>query len=353
MLKLSLRNIFRHRVRTVLTLCAIASGVCALILSGGFVEDIFVQLGEATIHSQLGHAQINKTGFREIGRRNPYEYLIDDSETLVKEIAGAPHVVDVLRRLSFHGLGNNGQADLPILGEGVEPAKESRLGTAISLVAGRELEDDDIYGVMVGKGVSAALKLNPGDSLTLLVTTPDGALNSLEFTVVGIFQTISKDYDNRAVRVPLLTAQELVATEGVHTLVLSLDETIYTDYAVDLLRDQLDQQLEVFSWYQLADFYKNTVDLYRRQFGVLQVIILVMVLLSVASSVNMTLFERVGEFGTLKALGNRNGHIFKLVLVENVLLGMIGAVAGLAVGVTLSFVNAAFTDISHITSCVY
>ena len=67
MLKLAFRNIFRNRMRTGLTLAAILSGVSAIILSGGFVEDVFIQLRESTIRSQLGHLQV----FRE-GSRRPY-----------------------------------------------------------------------------------------------------------------------------------------------------------------------------------------------------------------------------------------------------------------------------------------
>ena len=53
-----LRNIFRQRLRSAATLAAITLGVAGLILAGGFVQDIFVQLGEALIHSQTGHLQI-------------------------------------------------------------------------------------------------------------------------------------------------------------------------------------------------------------------------------------------------------------------------------------------------------
>ena len=47
MLKLALRNVFRHRLRTAMTLAAIVFGVTGLILSGGFVHDIYHQLGES------------------------------------------------------------------------------------------------------------------------------------------------------------------------------------------------------------------------------------------------------------------------------------------------------------------
>lgn len=76
MVKLAFRNIFRQRVRTAITLAAITFGVAGLILAGGFVRDIFFQLGEALIHSQSGHLQIVKSGFFTYGSRSPEKFLI-------------------------------------------------------------------------------------------------------------------------------------------------------------------------------------------------------------------------------------------------------------------------------------
>jgi putative ABC transport system permease protein len=203
MLLLAYRSMFRHKVRTGLTLAAIIFGVAGLILSGGFVEDIFLQLQEKTIHSQLGHIQVYRDGYFKQGRRDPYHYLIDDPEQTKEAVADLPHISDVLLRVNFSGLANNGRADLPIIGEGVQPDKEARLGSALTITAGRQLASSDEYGMLVGQGVAQTLQLVPGDYVTLLATTTDGALNSLEFEVVGTFRTFARDYDNRAVRVPL------------------------------------------------------------------------------------------------------------------------------------------------------
>ncbi len=95
-------------------------------------------------------------------------------------------------------------------------------------------------------------------------------------------------------------------------------------------------RFEVKTWIELNDFYEKTVALYERQFGVLQLIILAMVLLSVANSVNMSVFERVGEFGTLMALGNHSGYVTRLVIAENALQGLIGSAIGVVAGVALA-----------------
>lgn len=335
---LAFLNIFRHKVRTALTLSAIVFGVAGLILTGGFIEDIFVQLQEATIHSRLGHLQLYRAGYTEYGRKSPYQYLIDAPEHVTGKIAELTGVSDVMLRLNFSGLANNGRADLPIIGEGIQPDKEAQLGSVLSIISGRQLTSTDSFGILVGQGVAESLQLEPSAYLTLLTNTVDGALNSLEFEVVGLFRTFSQDYDNRAIRIPLGAAQELVGSGGIHSVVVSLDASEQTDTVAGALKQAFSaEDYEVRTWYQLADFYSKTVDLYQRQFTVLQLIILLMVLLSVANSVNMAVYERVGEFGTMMALGDKQKDIFWLVIMENMTLGLIGATLGVVFGVLLAW----------------
>jgi putative ABC transport system permease protein len=337
MLDLALRNIFRHRVRTAITLAAIVFGVVGLILSGGFIHDMFFRLAEVIIHSQTGHVQIAKAGFFTYGSRSPEKYMIQAPDELVKLLARRGEVVDVLGRVHFSGLLNNGRTDLSIVGEASSRDKEVELGTSMVISAGRQLADKDRFGILLGQGVADALKLAPGAPVTVIVNTAEGAMNTLDFEVVGVFQSFSKDYDARAVKIPLAAAQELLSTPGVNLMVLSLQRTRDTRRAVAGANEIAStRKLEVRAWSDLNDFYDKTVELYDRQFGVLRLIILVMVLLSVVNSVNMNLFERIGEFGTMRAVGDRGRKIFTLILVEGAILGLLGAALGVAIGIALA-----------------
>lgn len=334
MLKLAFRNLFRHKVRTRLTLAAIAFGVTVIILSGGFVEDMFVQLRESTIHSQVGHIQVYKTGYYSQGRRDPYHYLIQNPDLLAQQLSKLPHVKQVMERIQFSATLNNTQADLPVLGEGVEADKESELGGAVTWVAGRALTDGDAYGIVLGEGVARALQLQPGDYATLLVSAPGGVLNSLDFKVVGVFHTLAKDYDDHAVRILLPAAQDLLAVQGVHSLVLLLDDTLATTDVAAALKSRLPaDEYEVKTWLELTDFYGKTVKLYTSYFGVMKLIISVMVFLGVLNSITLAMYERTGEFGTLMALGNRGRSLLWLIFVENTLLGLFGCISGAVIGV--------------------
>lgn len=342
MFKLALRNIFRQKTQTFMTLAAIISGVAGIILAGGWVNDIYVQLGEALIHSQSGHLQVYRQGYFASGTRSPEKYLISDSDQLSEQIAstiGVEKFYTSMARLNFSGLLNNGRSDLPIIGEGVQPAREAELGSSIVITAGRQLTDSDHFGILLGQGVAKALQLSPGDPITLLANTLDGALNSLDFEVIGVFQSFSNEYDARAVKIPLPAAQELIGTQGVNALVILLQDTEDTDQVAKQLDSPLNAAgLEIKTWVELNDFYEKTVELYKGQFGVLQIIILIMVLLSVANSVNMSIFARVGEFGTMMALGNRSSQVFWLIIQENLLLGLIGSGLGIGIGILLAMV---------------
>ncbi|PLW81594.1 ABC transporter permease [Kineobactrum sediminis] len=333
MWRLAARNVFRHRGRSSMTLFAIAFGVVALILAGGFIKDTVDELGESMIHSQSGHIQVSRSGYREHGTRDAGAYLIDTPEALRSELAAVPGVDEVLLRMVFTGLLNNGRTDWAIMGEGVEPAAEARLGTYINVSEGRQLEAADSYGMMLGAGVAQALDLAPGDWANLLTNTPDGAVNVLEFEVVGIFQTFSKDYDARAVRIPLAAAQELMGDDGVHLAVLTLQRTGDTDaVAARVAATMVPQGYEVLDWTELNPFYEQTVELYQQQFGFLVAVILLMVTLSVSNAINMNVHERAAEFGTMKACGGRQNEILRLIIAESAILGLLGAGFGIAAG---------------------
>lgn len=333
--ELGIRNLLRNKLRTTITLLAVIMGVCGLILTGGFVRDIFTQLGEALIHSQSGHAQIGLDPIFTYGSRSPEKYLLADAALLRSELLADEDVDDVMARIHFSGLLNNGKADFAVVVEGLEPAREARLGTSLKVVAGRML-DEAPFGAMLGEGLARTLNLTPGDRATLVVSTVDGATNTVDLEITGIFQSFSKDFDARAIRIPLSAAQDLLATGGVSKLVVSLKSTELTQAFVDRTRARLSAGTTILDWQALNDFYGKTVELYRQQFGFLQIMVLLMVTLSVVNTLNMSLLERSWEFGTMRAIGNRPMQVASLVVIESTVLGLCGALVGALIGIALA-----------------
>lgn len=333
LLTLAVRNVFRQRGRSVMTVLAITLGVIALVLSGGFIKDTVDELADSMIYSQSGHLQVSRAGYRELGGRDLAAWQLPAPEALRERLLALPEVEDVLLRLVFSGLLNNGRSDWAVVAEGVEPAREAALGSYMTINQGRQLDVDDHYAVLLGAGVAEALDVAPGDWVDLMTNTPDGAVNLLEFEVVGTFQTFAKEYDARALRLPLAAARELLGSEGAHLAVLRLARTPDTPKVAAQLRATLaPETYELRDWRQLNPFYGQTVTLYRQQFGFLVLVILLVIALSVGNAINMSVHERAGEFGTLRACGARPRHVFRLVVLESLLLGLIGASLGVLLG---------------------
>lgn len=346
-LKLAFRNVFRNRVRSLITLAAIAFGCISLIIAGGFFEDTFMQMREAYIHGHLGHIQVYKKGYLEKGNTRPFDYMIEHPEKVKELIASVDHVKFITPRISFSGLLSTGENTVSVISQGVDPIGEKTIGiiegasAGVAIEAGENLSSDDMYNVVIGTGLAKAMGSKVGDFIILVSNTVGGALNALDMKVKGVFFTASKEFDDRALRMPITAAQALLRTDGVQTLVVLLDKTEHTDTVKNSLMDLFKNKnldLELKPWYEMADFYNKTVELYGRQFFVLKLIIAIIVVLSIFNTINMSVWERAREIGTIMALGSKRYEVLKLFLLEGLILGILGGLLGIIVGTGLAYV---------------
>jgi putative ABC transport system permease protein len=347
-LRLAFRNVFRNRVRSAIVLAAIAFGGISLIIAGGFFQDTFHRMREAYIHGHLGHIQVYQKGYLEKGNSRPFEYLIKDPEMVERLIRSLDHVKVVTPRITFSALLSTGENTMSVLAQGIDPEGEKavnvltdiqRANTGLEIVRGAALSKDDVFEANVGRGLAKGLDLQVGSSLVLLCNTVGGSLNGIDVKVKGIFYTASKEYDDYAIRLPMPLARKLLRTESAQAIVVVLDKTENTDQVLHHLRDVFQAKgldLEVRPWYEMADFYNKTVELYGRQFLVLKGIIAIIVILSIFNTISLSIWERTREIGTIMAMGFTRWEIMRLFLLEGCVLGVIGGLLGVLGGALLA-----------------
>ena len=335
-IKIAARSVFRNKRRTVITLLSIIFGCVAIIVFGGFVDYSMWGLRESTIHSRLGHLQVYKAGYSEKGGTNPLAYTIEDYPRIRSIIEDEDHVDFVTSRLEFSGLIGGAENSVICVGKGVEPEKERELGITVSIVEGEDLSSEEPEEGIIGKGLAEGLGVNIDDYLTILTSTAEGALNAVDLKLRGIFRTGVKEYDDVAVMVPMELAKALLYTENVQSIVVVLDETENTDLVADNLRKEFSQanlDLEIKTWSDLATFYHQVVQLYGGIFWVVRLIILIIVIFSIANTMTMSVFERMREIGTIRAMGTKRRGVLSLFLIEGLILGALGGALGLAFGI--------------------
>jgi putative ABC transport system permease protein len=336
---LAFRNIVRQRRRSAIAIAAVAFGITALILANGFIEWIFLDFRESTIKSQLGHLQIVRPGYHDAGKADPYAFLLPDAVPELETPNEPQHIKAVAPRLSFSGLISRGEATLSFIGDGDDPRQQEVFGDALQISAGRNLSGDDPLGIIVGEGLARNLGINVGDQVILLASTALRGTNAVEVTIRGLFSTVTKSYDDSALRMPIDTARQLLRTQGSHTWVILLNDTSQTDIMLAKLREKLQKNnFEIVPWYALADFYNKTASLFTKQIQGIRLIIALIILLSISNTMTMSVMERIGEIGTSMALGVKRTGIMRLFLSEGVLLGCLGGLLGLILGLLLASV---------------
>ena len=341
LLLLALRNIFKNKRRTAMTFMAIISGMTGIIVFGGFIEFTYQGLRETTIRTQLGHVQIYKKGYSEQGIADPSHYLMDNPEQIETMMSGMPNIKMITRRLTFSGLVSTGEKTLTCKGIGIVVAKkEEEMSNFETIVDGVQLEPDMRDGGVVGIDLMNALGAKVGDNLTLLTTTRDGTINGIDFKIVGVAQTGSQEYDSVFIKLPIQSVQKLLDTTSIEKMIVLLDETDNVSKVMPLLENIIKEKgldLELKSWSELAAFYHKVVKLYDGIFDVVRIIIAIIVLFSVANTMSMSVFERVREIGTLRAIGTTRGGILRLFMAEGFLIGVLGGLLGIIMSILIAY----------------
>jgi len=348
-LLLAVRNVFRHRTRSLITLAAIAIGGASVIFVGGFFENMFFKMRESYIKGHTGHIQVYRAGFLEKGSSRPFDYLIENPQEIVPLIREIPGVIRVTQRLQFSGMISTGDNTVSCLVQGVEPLYEpsirqsdaqnpredlAEVGGAV-IEAGDPLDEGHPYGTILGRGLAAGLDAKVGDALVLVANTVSGAINAFDISVQGIFFTSAKVFDDHVLRMPLDTAQQLLYTNAVQTLVIMLERTEDTPRITRQLQARFRERglpLEVKTWEEINDFYTKTRELFDRMYVILKFVIALIVILSIYNTMTMAVMERTNEIGTMMALGTKRSGVLRLFIVEGVVLGVIGGMLGVLLG---------------------
>jgi putative ABC transport system permease protein len=329
---LAWRNLRRQRRRTLLMGAVVAFGFAAFALAGGFIAQTFDALKEGTIRS-VGQLQIvNRLAVTRTEEKT-LEFGLRDAARARAIVARDPGVDAVIPRIDFVGLATNGARSVPFLGVGVDPGPEARATFAGELVvAGTYLSGDGGDGVVLGTGMASALGIKPGDSVTLLATTPDATLNAVDAVVRGLVDVRIKELNDRYVAIGVSLASRLLqSSETVSKLVVFLKPGADETRTAERLEGALGAagySVAVRHWKELAVFYGQVRMLYIGIFGFVGVVLVVIVILSAAIVMTMAVAERTREIGTLRALGTRPSRVLWMFLAEGVAIAVAGCAAG-------------------------
>lgn len=330
-LKLAIRNITRHRLRSLLSISMIAGAVTAVILFQGFSSYSLAALKFIAAENQYGNMQIAANKYWNPGKEPRAErlFLLNDLEDLKSKI---PQIENLSGRLSFFGLISNG--DLSVGGKiiGVDPVGEPQFKKSMLLPHGRFFDDLGSKEVVVGKLLAKQMNVQPGDNITVLTNTIDGVMNAMDLTVAGVFSAGIDEIDAQVMYLPLSVTQEILDTQHVDIAVLKFKELEMAEASLNKINTELKTSrpdLFARSWRDLAVLFRQVDKFYGVQNLLIEAILLALMFLGILNTVSMTVVERTGEIGTLRALGESRKEIVSQFVLESIILSLIGITTGI------------------------
>lgn len=304
------RNLFRQRMRTLLTIVGIAVGITIVValgaVTGGLRETVggWLRIGGADfVVARKGSADFS------------FSTVSDREWKQVARLDGVARSTGALIRVTRHG------SNPYFILMGVRP--EELAQAPPTLVTGRLPAPGSTHEIILGSRAAGSSDAAPGSAITI---------DEEAFRVVGVYRSEDVMTDSGAYA-PLRTVREIARSPGVVTgvwvqaapgtdakeLAAAIEERFPTLVTVSGIEDfdKVDQGIRVMDALNLA----------------VTALAVGLGAIAVMNTMIMAVFERTREFGILRAVGWRGSRIMRLVLLEALLLCLVATMLGAMLGV--------------------
>ena len=310
---LVLKNLFRQRVRTLLTVLGIAVGITTVVALGAITEGLRITSGDF-VNAGGADFMVAQDGASDL----TFSSVPAQEVERITALDGVERANGALIEVS------NQPGNPYFLVFGYEP--ESLVGEPLELVAGRLVEPGAKSEAIIGSGAASELGLTVGDTLEV---------DRHDFEVVGVYRVGDRLRDGGAL-VPLSTLQEISRRQDVVT---AIHVTVSPGADPDAVADSVERDLSGLAAIRDVDEYSKVdqgfelVDSANLAISLLAVGIGA---IGVMNTMIMSVFERTREIGILRAVGWRGSRILRLVVYESLFLCFIAAGVGVCLGILAS-----------------
>lgn len=327
------RQVFISVISLVSTL-GVTVGVAALVIALAIMTGLQQELRDRILGS-TAHIFVWKRGGID-----DYRAEIQKLKQLQGVTGGAPAVTGLALMTSGTG---EGFATI----KGIDPVLErevTELGRAMTDGSLDDLEassEDDTPGILIGYDLANKLGASVGESVT--VVTPQGTLSpfgmvprSRRLRVAGIFRLGLLEFDSAYGFVSLATANRLIGSSGVDHLELKVDDLIAAPAIADRIPRELGQDYLTTDWADMNRSLYSALWLEKIAMGLGIGLIVAVAALNIIASLVLLVMEKTRDIAILKTMGASARSVMFIFLLQGAIIGIVGTVAGAALGVVVS-----------------
>ena len=341
LIKLAWRNIFRNKRRTIIAATAIGIGLAALI----FVDALMIGMADNMVRtataSFLGDAQIHRAGFRDV---QEVSLTIQALDEITEGLAQEEIVEHFTQRTLAPGMITSPANVSAIALVGVHPPTEKFLSQIDDAITeGVYFEGDRSREIVIGAKLAEILEIGLGDRVVVTVAQAEtGDLSQEMFRISGIYHFAGEEMNAGMAFVRIEKAREMLGIgKAAHEIAIKFTSIAYSqDPALPFWEMYSQHGNEALSWTELMS--QLTVILEMTKIGkyIMAVILFSLVAFGIINTLFMSLYERMFEFGVLRAVGTRPFGMARVILFEAGALAIVSIGLGAILGFVLTAVFA-------------
>jgi len=342
-IKLAVRNVFRNKRRTFITELVIVIGMISMIFIGGILARMSVGWGDALVQTNSGHLSIVRSDYLELKNGHPLDLALTQYQQYYDKVDTLANVESSMAKLDVGGIIVADSRATTFFGYGIDLARQKKtLPKAFqNIVEGKGLDESDPLGVVVGVGVAKSLGKKVGQEINMTSMALSGQPSTMRVKIRGTIKNGEGKLDDNLVVMPIGTVEKLLGVKDFRAseVIIRLKD----DSDVDASREEILPALASFgnkvtvkTWIDMNPMFRQVKTMFD---GIASIVVLIMFITvgaSVANTMLMSVFERVNEIGTVRALGMSGREIVGLFLLEGLVIGLIGAAIGLTLGFSIT-----------------
>ena len=331
--KLAIRNLFRNTRRTILSAILISFSLMALIMADGLILGMKDLLVSSLTKNLVGEAQLHRKGFRDNFDVDLYFTGTDD---LVADLRGRPEVTEVASRVLSGGMVSSSYNVATGMVFGIDAEAEARIGNIKKAIIEGQYLTGERGEIMLGRPMAELLEVSLGDRIVITLSEADGGdLSQALFRVSGIYYFGLREIDHNTVFINADEARQAVgiSADASHELVMVFeDSSVSREKTSTVFDDFNNEQLELKSWMELNEDIATMLELSGLSTLIIGSILFLLASLGVINSMFMSIYERLYEFGVVRAIGTTPWQLAQLILCEALLLGIGSCLFGGVIG---------------------
>jgi len=354
MIRFIFKGLLRDRQRSLLPVIVVVIGAFLTVFLQCWMTGILGDMIDFNAKFTTGHIKVVTRAYSERMEQTPNDLALTGTDELVNTLSEQFPGMNWIQRIRFGGLIDapdslgETRAQGPAVGWGIDflsgnSTEAERLNIPGSLVKGRIPQRPG--EVLLSEQFAEKLKVNPGDPVTLVGSTMLGGMAFYNFNVAGTVKFGSSALDRGALIADISDVRMALDMEDAASEILGYFKTNQYDkeLAVDIVSRftpgtrQDDQFSPVMITLRDQNGLSSMVDYMDVVSGIVIFVFVLAMSLVLWNAGLLGGLRRYGEVGVRLAMGESKGHVYRSLLAESVLIGLIGSVVGTVLGLALAF----------------